>query len=76
MSQSRRMSLVEQLFNVGSGIVLALLIGQVVYPLFGYAVSVLDNLGLTVIFTLVSIVRGYIWRRVFNHLHQREKGWA
>ncbi|MBC7953160.1 MAG: hypothetical protein H7Z12_15240 [Rhodospirillaceae bacterium] len=70
------MSLVEQLLNVGSGVVLALIVGQIVYPLFGYAVSVKDNLGLTIIFTLVSIVRGYVWRRVFNRLHQRKVGWA
>lgn len=73
--QSKRMSMVEQLFNVGSGVALALIVGQIVYPLFGYAVTVKDNLGLTIIFTLVSIVRGYVWRRVFNWMHLRQAGW-
>lgn len=71
MSQSRCMSLVEQLFNVGSGMVLSLIVGQVVYPLFGYAVTLAENLGLTIIFTVVSVLRGYAWRRVFNRLHER-----
>lgn len=74
--QSKRISLVEQLFNVGSGVALALIVGQIVYPLVGYAVTVRDNLILTIIFTLVSIVRGYVWRRVFNWLHQRKAGWV
>ncbi|MBC7954082.1 MAG: hypothetical protein H7Z12_19970 [Rhodospirillaceae bacterium] len=66
------MSLVEQLFNVGSGMVLALIVGQLVYPLFGYQVSLADNLGLTAIFTIVSVIRGFVWRRVFNYLHHRQ----
>jgi len=65
------MSLVEQVFNVGSGVVLSLIVGQIVYPLFGYPVSLMDNLGLTAIFTVVSVLRGYVWRRVFNWLHFR-----
>lgn len=75
MGQSRRMSMVEQLFNVGSGVVLSLIVGQIVYPLVGYAVTLMDNLVLTIVFTVVSIVRGYVWRRVFNRL-QRKAGWA
>lgn len=70
--QSRRMSLVEQVFNVGSGVVTALIVGQIVYPMFGYPVSLADNLWLTGIFTVVSVMRGYVWRRVFNWLHFRE----
>lgn len=66
MAQSRAMSLVEQLCNVGSGMLLALVVGQLVYPLFGYPVSVSDNFALTAVFTAVSIVRGYVWRRIFN----------
>lgn len=70
--QSRRMSLVEQFFNVGSGVLLSLLVGQIVYPLFGYPVSLMENMGLTAIFTVVSVMRGYVWRRIFNRLHFKE----
>lgn len=74
--QSRRMSLVEQVINIGSGLVLALMVGQIVYPLYGYPVTLRDNLALSVIFTVVSIVRGYVWRRIFNRLNSRKAGWA
>lgn len=76
MGQSKRMSLVEQLFNVGSGVVLSMIVGQIVYPLVGYSVTLRDNLVLTIIFTVVSILRGYVWRRFFNRIQQRQKGWA
>lgn len=74
--QSRRMSLVEQLCNVASGIVTAVVVGQIIYPMFGYSVTVADNLGLTAIFTAVSVVRGYVWRRVFNWWHCRESAYG
>lgn len=52
------------------------MVGQIVYPLYGYAVTLGDNLALSAILTVVSIARGYVWRRIFNHLHQRKAGWA
>ena len=67
MRQSRIESAVEAVLNVGSGFVLAMLLWQlVIAPLWGYEVTILDNLGLTTIFTVVSILRGYAWRRWFE----------
>lgn len=68
--QSRIMSLVETLANVASGMVTAVIVGQIVYPLYGYKVSVADNIWLTSIFTVVSVVRGYVWRRIFERIHR------
>ena len=65
MSQSRRMSLVETLANTGSGMLLSWAIGLVVYPLFGFAVHAGQALALTATFTVVSVARGYAWRRAF-----------
>ena len=68
MRQSRLESAVEAVLNVGSGFFVALLAWQfVVAPLYGYEVTLLDNLGLTSIFTAISVIRGYIWRRYFEH---------
>lgn len=69
--QTRRMSLVEQICNVLTGMLTGVLVGQLIYPLFHYNVNVIDNIGLTAIFTVVSIFRGYAWRRLFNWLHVR-----
>lgn len=65
--QSRLESLLENVLNVGSGFLLAFVIWQfVAAPLWGYDVTLLDNLGLTSIFTVASVARGYLWRRYFN----------
>jgi predicted DNA-binding transcriptional regulator len=70
MRQSKRESLVEACINTASAFFLSLLIWQyLVAPLYGFRVSWQDNFGITTIFTIASILRGYVWRRVFN------RGW-
>jgi hypothetical protein len=77
MGQSKLISLIEQLLNVGSGFLLSLVVWQVVGPWFGYEVTLSANLGITSIFTVVSIVRGYVWRRFFNNnLHEVVVRWV
>lgn len=65
--QSRFESAIESVLNVGSGFILAMLIWQLIAnPLYGYKITLLDNLGLTAIFTTISVVRGFLWRRFFE----------
>lgn len=66
--QSRRQSLIETLAGVAIGFVVSMLISMVVYPLHGHAFSLTQNASITVIFTVVSILRGYWVRRFFNWL--------
>ena len=67
MQQSKLVSGIETVLNQVSGFILSLVVWQwVVAPLFGYEVTLLDNLGLTSIFTIVSMLRSYAWRRFFN----------
>ena len=67
--QSKLSSLMESLLNVGSGFFVSLLLWSfVIVPLYGIEVTVIQNLEITAIFTVISVIRGYIWRRVFNRL--------
>lgn len=66
MTQSRAMSLVETLCSTFAALVVALVTQILVFPLYGIDVTLGENISLCAIFTLVSIVRGYIVRRVFN----------
>lgn len=71
--QSKRGSLIEQVCNVGSGFFVAFLVWQcIAAPLYGIDLSLRNNLGITLIFTVVSILRGYVWRRVFNYFIVRK----
>lgn len=71
MTQSRRHSLVETIAGTAIGFVVSVLLSMVVYPAFGHSFTLTQNAGITVIFTVASIARGYLVRRIFNRLHHR-----
>ena len=76
MKQSRLMSLVDSLANVLVGYGVAVATQMVVFPLFGLAVTVTENLLIGLIFTVVSIVRSYALRRGFEALQVRQSAMA
>ena len=76
MKQSRLLSLVESLANVLVGYGVAVVTQMLVFPLFGLAVTVTENLLIGLIFTVVSIVRSYILRRGFEALRVRQSAMA
>ena len=69
--QSRRMSLVEAVTNVVVGFGVALLTQIIVFPLFGLRVSLDENVAIGALFTIASIARSYILRRVFEAIRAR-----
>jgi len=73
MSQRRLYSLIEALFNTGVGFGISVAAGVVVYPMFGHSFGLIQLSGITAIFTAISILRGYVVRRLFNWMHGR--GW-
>ena len=66
MTQSRTMSAVEAVANVAIGYGVALCTQIIVFPLFAMTVSLGDNLAIGAVFTVVSLVRSYAVRRLFN----------
>jgi hypothetical protein len=64
--QSRLMSLVETVTNVVVGYALAVWVQVLVFPLFGLQATLQQSLGIGAIFTMVSLVRGYLLRRAFE----------
>lgn len=69
MSQSRLGSLTEAVINVVVGYGVAVLTQIIVFPWFGFHASVEANLAIGGVFTVVSLVRSYALRRLFNALH-------
>lgn len=76
-TQSKLGSAVEAVINIGSGFFLSMLVWQLIAnPVFGYEVTFTQNLGLTSIFTVVSLIRSYLWRRFFaKNLHVTVMNW-
>ena len=66
--QSRLMSAVEATANVAVGCGIAVITQVMFFPLFGLNASLIENLILGSIFTIVSLIRSYALRRMFNAL--------
>ena len=71
MSQSRKMSAVEAVANVAIGYGVAVLAQVAIFPLFGLRPSLSENLLIGAAFTVVSLVRSYAVRRVFEGLRRK-----
>ena len=67
--QTKKMSLIETVLSVLIGYIVALLSQIVVFPLFDIEVSLIDNLLIGLLFTVISIIRGYYIRRLFNWIY-------
>ena len=66
MTQSLRMSLVEAATDVIVGYALAVGMQIVVFPVFGIHIALGDQLSIGLAFTAISLVRGYVLRRLFE----------
>lgn len=66
MTQTKKQSLIESVTNVLIGMVISLIVQLIVYPIMDIEVKFIQNIYLTLIFTVVSIARSYIIRRFFN----------
>ena len=66
LMQSKKDSLIESLTSTTIGIIIGIVLNLTILPIFGYPVSLSDSLWISVIFTVISIIRSYIIRRWFN----------
>ena len=64
--QTKRQSLIETLTSVFVGWLISFIANMLVLPLFGYNINLTDGVLISIIFTIISIVRGYFIRRFFN----------
>lgn len=71
MKQTRKQSVVETIAGTVIGYVVAVIANAIVLPLFGYQTTVGDNMGIAVVFTIISLLRGYAVRRLFNWWNHR-----
>ncbi|HOT84025.1 MAG TPA: hypothetical protein PLQ12_12080 [Candidatus Defluviicoccus seviourii] len=65
------MSLIEALVNIAVGYFVAVAMQILAFPLFGLDASLEENLALGVLFTVASLCRSYVLRRIFEALRVR-----
>lgn len=66
MSQSKKNSLLEAVTNTAVGFMISLSATFIIFPLVGIESSAGKNILITLFFTVISIARGYLLRRLFN----------
>ncbi len=66
MKQTRVMSLLEAIANVVVGYGVAVTTQMLVFPVFGLQTTLAQNLKMGAVFSIVSIIRSFALRRVFE----------
>jgi hypothetical protein len=66
MKQSRLMSLVEAFANVIVGYGVAVVTQILIFPVFGLHTTLGQNLAMGGVFTIVSLARSFLLRRLFE----------
>ena len=66
MKQSRLMSLVESVANVIVGYGVAVVTQFLIFPVFGLQTTLGQNLAMGGVFTIVSLARSFLLRRLFE----------
>ena len=64
--QSKKHSIYESVTNVVAGYISAILVQMIIFPIFNINTSVSENMTIALIFTVVSLIRSYVIRRMFN----------
>ena len=69
--QTRKQSAIEAVMNIFIGYTINFIANFTLFPLFGWEISLQQNLILGVIYTLISFARSYMIRRFYNWWHNR-----
>lgn len=69
--QSKTSSATESLFNILFGFWVAVLAQVIIFPWFDIHINMQTNIYISMLFTVVSFIRSYTLRRVFNALDTR-----
>lgn len=72
--QRKVISLVEVCLSTVIGFTIALCAQVfIIFPLYDIKVNMLTNVEITIMFTIISVLRGYFVRRLFNWLHLTQR---
>ena len=68
--QTIKNSILESIANVVAGLLTSFLIQLVIYPMLKITVSINQNIIITTVFFVASVIRGFVIRRIFNQLRK------
>jgi hypothetical protein len=65
-NQTKTMSLIESFINVLIGYLVAVMSQLIIFPVFDIHIPIQDNFIIGIWFTIISIIRSFFVRRLFN----------
>lgn len=68
--QTRAQSAIEAAMNILVGYTINMLANFALFPLFGWEITLQQNLIFGVLYTIISFVRSYCLRRFYNWRHR------
>lgn len=71
--QSRKMSMFEIVTSTCIGLIVSLISNLVIFHIMNIPISMKENIGMTLFFTVVSVIRGYFVRRLFNAIAAKQE---
>ena len=69
MSQSKRGSIIETVTGTAIGYTVAVISQVIIFPFFNVNLPLEQNMVIALWFTVISLIRGYWVRRLFNLMH-------
>lgn len=73
MTQTRTMSFVESWVNILVGYTVNFTANMIILPMFGFDIKIGQNIIIGLLYTIISLVRSYCIRRVFNGKERQSK---
>lgn len=70
--QSKLHSFLESALNIVIGYIVAILSQLIIFPFFGIHIPLHENLLMGLFFTVISLIRSYWIRRLFNKWHTQQ----
>jgi hypothetical protein len=68
VSQTKKGSAIETVASTAIGFGVSYVANIIILPLYGYQVTHGDAFGMSIIFTVLSLIRGFYVRRMFNSI--------
>jgi hypothetical protein len=66
--QLRRHSFIESCTNIAVGYTVNMIANFVIFPLWGWEITLKQNIEIGIIYTVVSLCRSYCLRRIFTRM--------
>lgn len=71
--QLKKHSLIESCTNIIVGYTINMIANFIIFPIWGWSITLKQNIEIGIVYTVISLIRSYCLRRVFTNLTEVNK---